>query len=615
MTSSSDISMASTSESRSTTVSNTSAPASVKSFKSIERSSTKGSPQLNGQAPPPAGEQQPPKQAEKASVKDRLTRMFSKNEVNKLDLNNAVSPSKRPLPAQSVVSEKGSASGASTPPMKPFPPSRKPSVSDRPERPAEKASNPKPTKAANGNGHPSQRYVVNTEAQGGHEHHLKSSRRQEKLTDMFKGLLGKKVEQMPDSDLSLVSNWVDALKQEKASMASDKKVGPKESVTLVEKYGKCQEIVGRGAFGIVRISHKKLEGQPGEKLFAVKEFRRRPEETEKKYSKRLTAEFCISSSLRHPNVIHTLDLLKDAKGDYCEVMEFCAGGDLYTLVLAAGKLEVQEADCFFKQMMRGVEYMHEMGVAHRDLKPENLLLTTNGGLKITDFGNGECFRMAWENDAHMVSGLCGSAPYIAPEEYVDKEFDARAVDVWACGVIYMAMRTGRHLWRVAKRDEDEFYARYLKGRRDEEGYGPIESLHRVSEVCQFMYCPACGVWLMLVPGPMPQCHLLDTRPKPDQTNHRVTGAQVRMGSRDKTLQSRRGRSLRRASSFHWPLSPWDDGSYLDLVITTQLLPETMPACCCRAAKPPSYSLPTFTFTTFLLCLKTASESGIIAYIQ
>ena len=216
-----------------------------------------------------------------------------------------------------------------------------------------------------------------------------------------------------------------------------------------------------------------------EQLFAVKEFRRRPEESDKRYSKRLTSEFCISSSLRHPNVIHTLDLLQDSKGDYCEVMEFCAGGDLYTLVLAAGKLEVAEADCYFKQLMRGVEYMHEMGVAHRDLKPENLLLTTHGALKITDFGNGECFRMAWEADAHMVTGLCGSAPYIAPEEYVDKEFDARAVDVWATGVIYMAMRTGRHLWRVARKDEDEFYERYLEGRRDEEGYGPIESLQRV----------------------------------------------------------------------------------------------------------------------------------------
>lgn len=300
---------------------------------------------------------------------------------------------------------------------------------------------------------------------------------------MWRGFLGRKQDNQ-ENDLSLVSSWVDSLRREKEHLkekdiAQDKKVASANtSPTLVEKYGKCQEVIGRGAFGIVRISHKRNENGLGERLFAVKEFRRRPEETEKRYSKRLTAEFCISSSLRHPNVIHTLDLLKDAKGDYCEVMEFCAGGDLYTLVLSAGKLEVQEADCFFKQMMRGVEYMHEMGVAHRDLKPENLLLTTRGALKITDFGNGECFRMAWENDAHMVSGLCGSAPYIAPEEYIDKEFDARAVDVWACGVIYMAMRTGRHLWRVAKKEEDEFYTRYLEGRRGEEGYGPIEVLHR-----------------------------------------------------------------------------------------------------------------------------------------
>ncbi|CAI4219227.1 unnamed protein product [Parascedosporium putredinis] len=253
---------------------------------------------------------------------------------------------------------------------------------------------------------------------------------------------------------------------------------PNPEATLFEKYGKCQEVIGRGAFGIVRISHKKLENGGGEKLFAVKEFRRRPEESERKYNKRLTSEFCISSSLRHPNVIHTLDLLKDSKGEYCEVMEFCAGGDLHSLIVAAVKLEVQEADCLFKQLMRGVNYLHEMGVAHRDLKPENLLLTTHGALKITDFGNGECFRMAWEKDPHMVSGLCGSAPYIAPEEYTDKEFDPRAVDVWACGVIYMAMRTGRHLWHVAKKDEDEFYGRYLEGRKDEEGYPPIESLHR-----------------------------------------------------------------------------------------------------------------------------------------
>lgn len=327
-------------------------------------------------------------------------------------------------------------------------------------------------------GHVSKRFTLLED--GTHEHLLKNDKRQEKLSNMFRNIIGLKKEgQHEDHQLSLMSSWVDQVKNEKDKLAADQKGGPNCANTLVEKYGKCQEVVGRGAFGIVRISHKADTKDPRkEQLYAVKEFRRRPQESPKKYNKRLTSEFCISSALRHPNVIHTLDLMKDAKGDFCEVMEYCAGGDLYTLVLAAGKLEVLEADCYFKQLMRGVEYIHEMGVAHRDLKPENLLLTTYGCLKVSDFGNGECFRMAWEQEAHMVAGLCGSAPYIAPEEYVDAEFDPRAVDVWACGVIYMAMRTGRHLWRVAKKDEDEFYDRYLEGRKDEDGYGPIEVLHR-----------------------------------------------------------------------------------------------------------------------------------------
>ncbi|CAA9958162.1 hypothetical protein CFE70_001714 [Pyrenophora teres f. teres 0-1] len=326
---------------------------------------------------------------------------------------------------------------------------------------------------------PYKRFWVNDD--GTHEHHLKVAKRQEKLSDMFQNLmLGKKKgENAEDQPLSLMSNWVDVMRNEKEKLAEQKNAVNALPQTLVQKYGKCQEVVGRGAFGIVRVAHKQdPKDSKREQLYAVKEFKQRPGESAKRYQKRLTSEFCISSSMQHPNVITTLDLLQDEKGTYCEVMEYCSGGDLYTLVLAAGQLEVVEADCFFKQLMRGVEYMHEMGVAHRDLKPENLLLTTHGSIKITDFGNGECFRMAWEKEAHMTAGLCGSAPYIAPEEYVDKEFDPRAVDVWACGIIYMAMRTGRHLWRVAQKGEDEFFDRYLEDRKQEEGYRPIEVLRR-----------------------------------------------------------------------------------------------------------------------------------------
>ena len=421
-----------------------------------------------------------PTAARKPNLTSRLTRMFSQAKVSKEgDGSQAGS-------ASDSESAAATANGARSTPL-----SRQQSQSEKERRAPSAAGSDRRSSVANVT--KSQKEVDNALMQhkrfevlpdGEHQHNLKSARRQEKLSDMLREMLGakKKDENQEDpQQLSLMSTWVDQLRSERERLAADKKGGPNATATLVQKYGKCHEIVGRGAFGIVRISHKTDPRDNKEQLFAVKEFRRRPQESPKKYQKRLTSEFCISSSLRHPNVIHTLDLLQDAKGDYCEIMEFCAGGDLYTLVLASGKLEVAEADCYFKQLMCGVEYLHEMGVAHRDLKPENLLLTTHGSLKITDFGNGECFRMAWEKEAHMTAGLCGSAPYIAPEEYTDKEFDPRAVDVWATGVIYMAMRTGRHLWRVAKKDEDEFFERYIEGRKGDDGYGPIETLHRVRQ--------------------------------------------------------------------------------------------------------------------------------------
>ncbi|CAI4056572.1 hypothetical protein SKDZ_03G0700 [Saccharomyces kudriavzevii ZP591] len=370
------------------------------------------------------------------------------------------------------------------------------------------------------------RFVVHKD--GTHEHHLKNAKRQEKLSTMIKNMAGasklrgeaksavpdiildprttlkstknpptlfagfmKQVVDMDDkypegtpisgafngSEKNMYMSGLNESKNSAQSTTSTKR----DTQCFAEKYGRCQEVLGKGAFGVVRICQKKnvssQDGNKSEKLYAVKEFKRRASESAEKYSKRLTSEFCISSSLHHTNIVTTLDLFQDAKGEYCEVMEYCAGGDLFTLVIAAGKLEYMEADCFFKQLIRGVVYMHEMGVCHRDLKPENLLLTHDGVLKITDFGNSECFKMAWEKNIHLSGGVCGSSPYIAPEEYIKEEFDPRPVDIWACGVIYMAMRTGRQLWSSAEKD-DPFYMNYLKARKEKGGYEPIESLKR-----------------------------------------------------------------------------------------------------------------------------------------
>ncbi|KIO01677.1 hypothetical protein M404DRAFT_149474, partial [Pisolithus tinctorius Marx 270] len=238
---------------------------------------------------------------------------------------------------------------------------------------------------------------------------------------------------------SLASLISSAPKLSRKSSASSKKSdsdGERKSVTgesavsLTQKYGVCQKVaIGRGATSVVRLAHKWDRSE--EKLYAVKEFRkRRKNESEKEYVKKLTAEFCISSTLHHVNIVETVDLVQDENKLWCEVMEFCPGGDLYAAIKKGG-MSPSEVECCFKQILTGVSYLHSQGVAHRDIKPENLFFDTKGHLKIGDYGASTVYRLPWETTVHMSTGLCGSEPYIAPEQFLGKPYDARLVDIWA----------------------------------------------------------------------------------------------------------------------------------------------------------------------------------------
>ncbi|RJE20755.1 serine threonine protein kinase [Aspergillus sclerotialis] len=242
-------------------------------------------------------------------------------------------------------------------------------------------------------------------------------------------------------------------------------------------YGRVCGVIGHGSSGLIL---KIQEWYPtADCFYAIKVFRPGTLTNEEKgYGSRIRAEFSITSSLRHQNVVRTFDLLQTDNDRLCECLEYCSGGDLHSLIVAKRQLGEAESDCFFKQLMRGINYIHEMGVAHRDLKPENLLLTSRGCLKISDFGTAECFRLAWENGIHMSRQRRGSRPYISPEQYLNKEFDPRSVDIWAAAVTYVAMRTGRIPWNMATTD-DECFRDYLADLKVGRGYFLIEDICHV----------------------------------------------------------------------------------------------------------------------------------------
>ncbi|KAI7908222.1 kinase domain-containing protein [Cokeromyces recurvatus] len=239
------------------------------------------------------------------------------------------------------------------------------------------------------------------------------------------------------------------------------------NTTNLREYGVCYKRLGEGSTAIISIcKSKKISNnnnnasQP--KLLAIKQFRKRKRsETEKEYMKKLTSEFCISSTFHHVNIVETIDLVLDDQNRYCTVMEYCPGGDLFSSIMSEQMTEI-EMSCCFKQLIRGLAYLHSMGVAHRDIKPENLLLTLDGTLKITDFGVSDVFRCAWETQSHKSKGLVGSEPYIAPEAFEHQDYWGANVDIWSAGIVVYSMWRNGHTWVRADKHKDREYRNYLR---------------------------------------------------------------------------------------------------------------------------------------------------------
>ncbi|KAI8645521.1 kinase-like domain-containing protein [Parasitella parasitica] len=216
------------------------------------------------------------------------------------------------------------------------------------------------------------------------------------------------------------------------------------------RYGQWGRYIGKGAGGSVRLIKQK------NKTLAVKQFRKRfSHETEKDYVKKVTAEFCIGSTLHHPNVIETLDLIQEEENFY-EIMEY-APNDMFNVVMS-GMMSREEIACCFRQLLNGLDYLHSMGIAHRDLKLDNLVLDHMGILKIIDFGCSTVFKYPFENSATMTKGIFGSDPYIAPEQYTQPMYDPRLSDVWSCGIIFVCMTIKRFPWRLPRNSDPAFRA-------------------------------------------------------------------------------------------------------------------------------------------------------------
>lgn len=203
------------------------------------------------------------------------------------------------------------------------------------------------------------------------------------------------------------------------------------------------ERLGEGGMAIVYKAVSKESKEP----VAIKVIR--PDQMSTDYQQRFEREIKVSMKLNHPNVLRIIDWGQQDSLTYL-VMEFVDGTSFTRLIPPEG-LALADAMAFLPGIVEGLAHAHSLGIVHRDLKPDNVMVTSNGRVKIMDFG------LARNQEVNTVTThgtAMGTPQYMAPEQILrgpDRSGLTDRTDQYALGVMIFEALTGR---RPFEMDDD-----------------------------------------------------------------------------------------------------------------------------------------------------------------
>ena len=222
------------------------------------------------------------------------------------------------------------------------------------------------------------------------------------------------------SDESEYYNWVNTIR---------KIVGYSNLNEIYE----IKQVLGKGKFGLVKLGIHRGNGRKvaikiiNKKLVTAIDVQQ------------VKTEIDILKIAKHPNIIQLYDVFENENYIYI-IMEYCAGGDLFSYIEKRGfRLPETRAAEIIHKLSTAVFFLHEYGVVHRDLKPENILMTdnsSNADIRLVDFGLGKII-----GPGEMCTDPFGTFSYVAPEVLKEKPYSFK-VDLFAIGIISYLLVAG-----------------------------------------------------------------------------------------------------------------------------------------------------------------------------
>ena len=193
--------------------------------------------------------------------------------------------------------------------------------------------------------------------------------------------------------------------------------------------------LGSGAFSKVKLGRHKDNNQ-----FAAIKIMKRGNHVSQSFKDLVKNEIDTLKNLEHANLIRLIEFDDNAtykKADGTEqnifymALELCTGGELFDFIAQTGRFSEPVARYYFKQMLEGLNYMHNQGISHRDIKPENVLMDDQFNLKIADFG--------FASHQALNESRRGTESYMAPEISANETYSGCNVDLFATGIILFIM--------------------------------------------------------------------------------------------------------------------------------------------------------------------------------